>query len=222
MKFTENSAQRISEEAKKLSEEISALPEMKLSGLDPRKTMAVFVDIVNGFIRSGAMAAPRIEDIIVPNAELMKMCTGANILTAAFADCHKKDAAEFLSFPPHCIEGTEESELVDELKNAGNYVLIPKNSTNGFHEEKFRDLLECHPETDTFIVTGDCTDICVMQFCLTLKTYFTRKNLPVTVIVPVNCVETYDAPYHSSDLANLAAYKFMADSGVKFVSRITE
>lgn len=222
MKFTDNHLHRISEETKKLLEEIFVLPSLGLSALDPHKTIAVFVDIVNGFIRTGAMADGRIEDIIDPNVRLMKMCEGAGILTAAFADCHKKDAAEFLSFPPHCIEGTEESQLVRELKNAGNCLIIPKNSTNGFHEDKFKSLLECHPKTDTFIVTGDCTDICVLQLCLCLKTYFTQKNIPVSVIVPIDCVETYDASYHSSDFANLAAYKLMKDSGIRFVSRITE
>ena len=31
-------------------------------------------------------------------------------------DAHTKDSKEFDSFPPHCIKGTEEAELVDELK----------------------------------------------------------------------------------------------------------
>ena len=97
------------------------------------------MDIVNGFIREGAMASARIEDIIKPNARLLSACSHAGILTAAFADCHKENAAEFLSFPPHCIENTSESEVVDELKAAGDYILIPKNSTNGFHEKKFRE-----------------------------------------------------------------------------------
>lgn len=222
MKFTENSTSRIAAEAQSLLDEIASLPEMKLSAVSKKSAMAVFVDIVNGFIREGAMASARIEDIIKPNAKLLSACTHAGILTAAFADCHKENAAEFLSFPPHCIENTSESEVVDELKAAGDYILIPKNSTNGFHEKKFRDLLECHPEIDTFIVTGDCSDICVMQFCLSLKTYFTQKNEAVSIIVPVNCVETYDAPYHSSDFTNLAAYKLMKDSGIRFVSAVTE
>ena len=220
MKFTENAMERITSESEKLISEINSLTAVEFDRLDKNTTMAVFVDIINGFINEGAMAAERIGDIIPENAKLMKKCLSANVLTAAFADCHPKDAAEFLSFPPHCISGTRESELVDELKDMGGYVLIPKNSTNGFHEEKFRELLECHPETDTFIVTGDCTDICVMQFCLSLKTYFTQKNKAVRIIVPVNCAETYDAPYHSSDFCNIAAYKLMKDSGIEFTAAI--
>lgn len=219
MKFTENASERISAEAAALMSEISSLPALEFSSLDKEKTLAVFVDIINGFINEGAMSSERVGDIIEPNAKLLKKCVSEGIPAAAFADCHKPDAAEFLSFPPHCVENTSESEIVDELKAIGGYTLIPKNSTNGFHEEKFRSLLGQH-DADVFVVTGDCTDICVLQFCLALKTYFTQKNKNVKIIIPISCVETYDAPFHSSDLANLAAYKLLKDSGITFVSEI--
>lgn len=76
------------------------------------------------------------------------------------------------------------------------------------------------PKVNTFIVAGDCTDICVMQFCLTLKTWFTAQNRTSEIIVPLNCVETYDSPGHNADFMNIAAYKIMKDSGIKFVSEI--
>ena len=31
-------------------------------------------------------------------------------------DSHDPDDKEFKAFPPHCVEGTEESEVIDELK----------------------------------------------------------------------------------------------------------
>lgn len=222
MKFTEKPMERITAEAESMIKEIESLEPVSISKLDCKTTMAVFVDIINGFINEGAMASDRVGEIIPYNARLLKMCNEKNILTAAFADCHEKNAAEFASFPPHCVKGTRESEIVDELKEQGGYILIPKNSTNGFNEQKFRDLIECHPEICTFIVTGDCTDICVLQFCLALKTYFTAQDKLVKIIVPISCVETYDAPFHSSDLANLAAYKLLKDSGIAFVSGIEE
>ena len=222
MKFTENPMERIIKEAEGMLKEIESLEPVSLSAFDSGSTMAVFVDIINGFINEGAMASERVEDIIPPNAKLLKMCNETGILTAAFADCHEENAAEFASFPPHCVKDTRESEIVDELKEQGGYILIPKNSTNGFNEQKFRDLIECHPEITTFIVTGDCTDICVLQFCLALKTYFTAQDRLVKIIVPISCVETYDAPFHSSDFANLAAYKLLKDSGITFVSGISE
>lgn len=222
MKFTENPMECITKEAEGMLKEIESLEPVSLSAFDSGSTMAVFVDIINGFINEGAMASERVGDIIPPNAKLLKMCNETGILTAAFADCHEENAAEFASFPPHCVKDTRESEIVDELKEQGGYILIPKNSTNGFNEQKFKDLIECHSEICTFIVTGDCTDICVLQFCLALKTYFTAQDRLVKIIVPLSCVETYDAPFHSSDFANLAAYKLLKDSGITFVSEITD
>lgn len=220
MKFTENPTERIRGEIDSLMAEISSLPALDFSSLDKSRTLAVFVDIINGFINEGAMSSERVGDIIAPNVGLLKKCVSEGMPAAAFADCHAEDAAEFSAFPPHCIENTSESEIVSELREIGGYTLIPKNSTNGFHEEKFRQLLSSRPDTDTFIVTGDCTDICVLQFCLALKTYFTQKNKNVRIIIPTSCVETYDAPFHSSDFANLAAYKLLKDSGIEFVSAI--
>lgn len=203
-----------------LINEINGLPTMSLSDFAPEKTAMIVVDVINGFIREGAMASPLVEDIIPEVAKLMDKCNKAEIPVVAFADCHKEDCSEFASFPPHCIENTSESELVDELKKVGGYFLMKKNSTNGFHEKIFKQCLIQNPTTNTFIVVGDCTDICVMQFCLTLKTWYTQQNRNIDIYIPVNAVETYDAPGHDADFMNIAAYKMMKDSGIRFVKEI--
>ena len=87
-----------------LINEINGLPTMSLSDFAPEKTAMIVVDVVNGFIREGAMASPLVEDIIPAVAKLMDKCNKAEIPVVAFADCHKEDCSEFASFPPHCIE----------------------------------------------------------------------------------------------------------------------
>lgn len=221
-KFTQETPENCKKAVLAVIEEIDSLPSLSISEADPEKTLLVIVDVVNGFVREGAMASPLVEDIIPPIVSLMEKCAQKKIPSVAFADCHGEDCAEFSSFPPHCIKNTSESEIVDEIKKAGGYTLIEKNSTNGFHEASFIDYLNEHPSVDTFIVTGDCTDICVMQFCLTLKTRYTAQNKNIDIIIPVNCVETYDAPWHDADFTNIAAYKLMKDSGIKFVSGIMD
>lgn len=220
-KFSGNTCGDCLKAVESLKDEIMSLPAMSISETDPEKTELVIVDIVNGFVRQGAMASPLVEDIIPPVVSLMDKCAGKNIPIAAFADCHCAECEEFSSFPPHCIGNTAESEIVDEIKAKGGYLLIRKNSTNGFHEDAFREHL-ISAGKNTFIVTGDCTDICVLQFCLTLKTFFTRNDKKCEIIIPINCTETYDAPGHSADFMNIAAYKIMKDSGIKFVSEITD
>ncbi len=203
-----------------LINEIQNLESINFSDFKPDNTALIVVDVINGFIREGAMASSQIESVISPIEKLMKSCNAVDIPIIAFADCHKDGCAEFNSFPPHCIDKTSESELVDELKKVGGYFLMKKNSTNGFHEKDFLQCLIQNPNTNTFIVTGDCTDICVLQLCLSLQTWYNQQNKKVKIIVPANCVETYDAPYHNSYLMNIASYKLMIDSGVKFVSEI--
>lgn len=221
MKFKNTDFVSCSNELLKLKSEISELKPINIKNFDPKKTLFVIVDIVNGFVYEGNMHSDRIQDIISPAAKLFKMCNDLGINTLAFCDCHEENAEEFASFPPHCIKNTHESKLVDELENVGKYILVEKNSTNGFHEDKFKDVIRKKDYTD-FIVVGDCTDICVMQFCLSLKTYFINSNTKSKVIIPINCVETYDAPYHDSDFYNLASYALMKNSGIEFVSEITE
>lgn len=203
-----------------IAEEINSLGEMKLSDFVIEKTAFVAVDIVNGFIREGAMSSADIESIVQPSARLLSECFGLGMPCVVFADCHEKGCAEFDSFPEHCLKNTSESEPVDEIKNAGKYTLIEKNSTNGCHEKAFSDFLDEHKGIDTFIVCGDCTDICVMQFCLSLKTLFNKENKPLKIVVPINAVETYNAPQHNAVFADIAAYKLMKDCGICFVSEI--
>ncbi|MCM1330522.1 MAG: cysteine hydrolase [Ruminococcus sp.] len=218
-KFTSETTETAQKAAGELAAEINALGSMDFSQIPAEGTAMVIVDAVNGFIREGAMSSPRIEEIIPNIVELMKKCKAKSIPIAAFADCHGENCAEFESFPPHCVKGTSEAEIVDEIKAEGGYKLIEKNSTNGFHEQAFRDCLEKNGKS-RFIVVGDCTDICVLQFCLSLKTYFTQKNMRSEIIIPLNCVETYDAPYHEAGFMSLAAYKILKDSGIEFVSEI--
>lgn len=221
-KFSDRTPDNCKTAVSELIKEIDGLKSMSISEFAPEKTAMIAVDVVNGFIREGAMASSLIEDIVPDIACLMERCVKRDIPVVAFADCHKEDCAEFASFPPHCLEKTSESELVDELKSVGGYFLLKKNSTNGFHEKSFMQCLIRNPQTNTLIVTGDCTDICVMQLCLTIKTWYTQQNRSIEIIVPVNCVETYDAPGHDAGFMNIAAYKLMKDSGIKFVKEITE
>ncbi len=218
-KFSTQTPDECREVVSGLIAEIRSLPQADISEFVTEKTALIIVDVVNGFIREGAMASPIIEGIVPNVASLAEACKGRGIPIAALADCHRENCAEFASFPPHCIENTSESELVDELKDKDCFI-IKKNSTNGFHEKEFMHALVANPAVNTFIVVGDCTDICVMQLCLTLKTWFTQQNRQSEIIIPVNCIETYDSPDHNADFMNISAYKLMKDSGIKFVSEI--
>jgi len=194
---------------------LGKLPAIQLKDLQGKQTALVIVDMVNGFAREGALKSPRVEGLIPEIAELSKACDRLHITKLAFADCHTKASPEFDAYPAHCMIGTSEAEMVDELMELGGYTLIPKNSTNGFLEEAFQQWFEENEHINTFIITGDCTDICVQQFAITLKTWFNMQNKKVRIIVPINAVETYDFGLHNGDLMNVMALYNMMINGIE-------
>lgn len=199
---------------------LEKLPVIRLEDLESEKSALIIVDMINGFIREGPMMSERVEAIIPEIVELSKKCDKLKIQKIAFADNHTDVSPEFGSYPRHCLKGTSESEIVDEIKAAGGYVLIPKNSTNGFLEEAFQKWLNTNEQTDTFIITGCCTDICVQQVAITLKTWFNKNNRNSRIIVPVNAVETYDLGPHDAELTNTMALYNMLINGVEVVKEV--
>lgn len=169
------------------------------------KELLFVVDMVNGFVKEGSMHDKKIMNIVDSIKEECE-CHEHRIF---IADTHESDAIEFNSFPSHCVKDTSESEIIDELKP---YVttLIEKNSTNTFHVLD-KEILN---EYDSFMLVGCCTDICVMQFALSLKTYLNQMNMAKQVVVKESGVATYDAPYHNANEYHKMAINMMSQSGI--------
>lgn len=213
--------QKSNETLWEMLDQLSDLPDMKLSDLPSSKTLFVMVDMINGFVREGMLQSPRVEALIPEIVELSKACTRLGIEKIAFSDCHTDASPEFSSYPVHCKADSSESDVVTELKELGGYQLIPKNSTNGFLEPVFQTWLEVHADVDHFIVVGDCTDICILQFAVTLKTWFNRQNKQSKIIVPMSAVDTYDLGLHDGDLMHVMALFNMMGNGVEVVKKMT-
>lgn len=199
------------------------LTKLELNSLSLKNTALIVVDMVVGFVEEGILSSPRVKEMSANLLDLNSRTSGYNKIY--FVDSHNKDAEELKSYPLHCIVNTKEEELIDELKEAvskeENIKVIKKNSTNGFHVPEFKSWLdEVVDNIDNFIIVGCVTDICVLQFSLTLKTYFNQMNLNKRVIVPANCVETFDIPGHPGDEMNLFALGNMKSNGIEVVSEL--
>lgn len=186
--------------------------------LNRDNTCLFVVDMINGFCKKGVMADPDIMSIVPSIADICEVIPFGRLYF--ITDCHNENDIEFKTFPEHCLESTNESKVIDELQNyVDQGFIIKKNCTNAFHsftnKEKF--LQHC-PET--ILITGCCTDICVMQFALSLKTYLNSINLEKRVIVPVDCVETYNAPHHEAKQRNEAALTIMKEAGIEIVNSV--
>ena len=181
------------------------------------------VDMIEGFCKAGNMADASIMDITPAIEKVLQLYKEQGHEAYFFVDAHKEDAIEFKSFPKHCIENTEETKIVASLRPyASPTHIIYKNSTNGFHEIKDY-LIKCKTGSiDAIIVMGCCTDICVMQFVLTLKTWLNAQNLDISVIVPLDGVDTYDSgnDFHPAPLYNAMALKIMQQAGITLCKHI--
>ena len=202
---------------KSLLNNLENLSSINLNDFDLNKTGLFIVDMNNGFAKEGALSSPRVEKIIKPIADFSKVLSSKINTIVAFTDTHDKNSVELKSYPSHCLRGDKESEVVEELLDIPNMEIIEKNSTNGF----FAMDIEKYKNLDNFIVVGCCTDICVYQFVLTLKTYFNQNNLDKNIIVPISLVETYDIDeVHSGDMLNTIFLNSMIQNGINVVKEI--
>ena len=192
---------------------LSAGP-ISLKELPAERTALMILDMVNGFVKKGALFSPNVLAINEGIARLLLRCNRMGIRAVCFADRHPKESPEFRSFPEHCLGGTDESRVTDELA-AGSFTLIFKNSTNAFLEPEFAAWLRENDRVDTFLIAGCCTDLCVQQFALTLKAEFNRRNRTSRVIVPAALVATYDAPCHNASFMDFVSVYNMLTCGVE-------
>lgn len=180
--------------------------------------LLIVVDMVNGFIREGAMADKNIEHIIPKIVDLLKIYNKEDNKIIFIKDCHKKDSIEFETYPEHCVEGTNESELVDELKEfETNANIYEKNSTSAIFAEKFIKDIDNLEEIKEITIVGCCTDICVLNLAIPLKNYFNQKNKNIEIIVLKDAVETYNSEFHNREEYNEIAFKLMNLSGIKLI-----
>lgn len=202
-------------------EQAAACPSFPFSQLDPARTALFVVDMVGGFAREGALSSSRVGALIDPIATLAGRCEAAGIPVVAFADTHTPDSLELTAYPAHCLAGTEEAAVCPEIRQASPSLLtIEKNSTNGFVEPAFSAWLEAHPERDVYVVCGDCTDICVLQFVLTAKAWHNTRNHPLDILLPLELIDTFDAPGHPAEPLSLFSLSLMHSAGATLCSTV--
>lgn len=194
---------------------------MEKKKLEDVKKLLIVVDMVNGFVREGAMSSQNIEHIVPEVERLVKKFTETNDNHVAFVrDTHEPDAREFKRYPVHCLKGTGESENIDELKKYEKMALIhEKNSTSAIFPSDLLENLDKMKKLEEVVIVGCCTDICVMNLAIPLQNYFDQVNRDIPIVVPENAVETYDAPNHNAEEWNDMAFKFMNQAGIKLVKK---
>jgi len=215
---------------------LDGLPAHSLESVvqDPARTALVSVDMINGFCAHGALYSPRVEGIVGPVVRLMQAAWARGVRhILLLQDTHEENAVEFGQWPAHCVRGTAEAETIDEIKALPFYaqmVRMPKNSIHSGLHTGLNEWMAAHPEVDTFIVVGDCTDLCTYQLAMHLRLDANARQLQRRVVTPAAAVQTYDRGVataaaqgglpHDGDLIHAMFLYHMALNGVEVVARL--
>src|SRR5438093_3680398 len=159
--------------------------------------VVIVADMVRGFCEEGhnLYVGPTIRKISPRIRELAEREKAARSHIIFICDAHDPDDKEFEMFPPHCIRGTEEPEVIPELAEFAAEI-IPKRRYSAFFETSLDERLkELNP--DKIIIVGDCTNICV------LYTAAEARYRDYAVEVPADCVATFDPDAHSFALEQM-------------------
>lgn len=194
----------------------------KIKNLEVYEGMLIVVDMVNGFVKEGALHDEAIARTIPRQIELIKEARAKGYLIVFVKDTHDKDAVEFRRFgnTKHCVRGTKEAELVDELKpyeDEDDTISIEKNSTSFMEAPEFRELIAKANNIKRVEEVGCCTDICDFNGIMGLANYYDQWNRKVDIIVHEDAIATYSEDVRSEYVD--AAKRLMKQQGIKLVNK---
>lgn len=195
---------------------------MNIKNLKMYKGMLIIVGMVNGFVKEGALADPKIAEKAPRQIELIKEAKARRDLIVFIKDTHEEDSVEHKRFggAKHCVRGTGEELVIDELKEYEyneDTVSIEKNSTSYMEAPKFRELIAEVTNIETVDVVGCCTDICDFNGTMALANYFDQWNRDVEIRVHEDAIATFaeDDRQNYVDAAKL----LMAQQGIRLVKK---
>jgi nicotinamidase/pyrazinamidase len=157
------------------------------------------VDMLVGFMEKGhpLYCGDNARSIIPVVVEKAQEFTDRGDPVIFIADHHAPDDLEFKQFPPHCIEGTREAEVIDELQPfVKPEYLVPKTRYGAFYNTRLETMLsEIAPESVEIV--GVCTNICV------LYTVEELRNRDYMTIVHRDGVASFDGDAHAFALGQI-------------------
>jgi len=197
-------------------EELNTLDKININDYNSNETLVVMIDMINGFCKFGPLSSDFVNQMVPSMAKFIDNSIAANIPIVSYRDAHPEDAKEFNFFPPHCVAGTDESNLVDELVRP-ELIDVTKNSTNGFLAKNPLELVEGEKIKQIFII-GCVTDICVRDFTATMIKYLQHVNQVCDVYLVENLVDTFHIEgIHDRQVEHMLALYQLKNSGVKLV-----
>jgi nicotinamidase-related amidase len=214
------------------------------------RTGLVIVDVVNGFATVGAgnlappAENPQVTKMVAESDRLARLFAAQAWPVLAFLDTHEPGKPE-PPYPPHCEKGTGEEELVPALRwldGTPGVTLVREDCINGFVGATGPDGRNAVVDwvngngIENVLVVGICTDICVMDFVLTMLSARNHGMMPTCheIFVYADGCATYDLPKavarqlglpetasHPQDLTHHMGLYFMAARGARIVGTVS-
>lgn len=180
----------------------------------------IVVDMVNGFVYNGLLHDIECSKIIPRQKEIIDDYLDNGDLVVFIKDTHTKDSTEFSRMPIHCLENTDESELVPELREyvgRDNVITINKNSTSFNEVPEFRDLITNLVNLKRVDEIGVCTDICDFNGIMGLANRLNQENRDVSIYVHEDAVATFNETERSEYVE--AAKLLMKQQGINIIRK---
>src|SRR6266545_3528882 len=149
---------------------------------DARRTALLVIDMQNDFLLPDApVRTPGGLELVPAIAQLAASCREAGFPVVFTQEMHRADHSDFgveLEFePPHCLEGTPGMDIVSGLDpQPGDVAIRGKRRYDAFLGTDL-DLALRVRGVENLLVTGVCTDICV------ICTVHHARNLDYRVVV---------------------------------------
>lgn len=180
----------------------------------------IVVDMVNGFVYNGPLHDIECSKIIPRQKEIIDDYLDNGDLVVFIKDTHTKDSTEFSRMLIHCLENTDESELVPELREyvgRDNVITINKNSTSFNEVPEFRDLITNLVNLKRVDEIGVCTDICDFNGIMGLANRLNQENRDVSIYVHEDAVATFNETERSEYVD--AAKLLMKQQGINIIRK---
>lgn len=183
--------------------------------LEKLKKVVYVVDMVNGFLKEGNMKNPEAMRIVKDICLLLDKQAHEEEGIAFIKDTHSEDSSEFKKFPVHCVKGTTESMVIDELVGYETDALsYEKNSTCVCAVPEFFKDIDSMLSLEEVTFVGVCTDICVLNAAIGTANYMDEHNRVIKINVPENMIDTFDSEGHNKNEYTSMALKLMKQSGI--------
>jgi len=157
------------------------------------------IDMQRGFLEDGypLFCGEEARRIIPSVKRLIEQSLDRWVPIFFSADAHASDDREFRIFPPHCIKGTTEAEIIPELSvYVDRSTLIETSSYSAFFATDLHDRLQGLGVKE-LTVCGVCTDICVMH--TVADAYYRGYGIEVRR----DCVASFDTDAHAFALHHM-------------------